>query len=315
MSQKDTRFDEFASLFRSVVKPHLEVEPLQLKRLLVVVDAEGDQEKREGTCRLARSMTERFKTETRIFCPVTSEGEGLALAEKVCQELLEAIAAKGNEATGRAEVGFPAAQILAEIESFEADFIVLPSLFGEQDPGLEEFSLGAVVDKVLSKTGKPILLVEGAVNEPDELWSDMLLFVEETGTAEPCLAATRTLAAKEAHARLLHVIDSHMLKLVERAFELATELETPVACAALEGALYKDMEHFLTGAKELLDRTGHRAEYMIEVGDPVEVCRQMIKEKGPNLVICNSVSPEERLVDSVAYNLAAYLRETPLLLV
>lgn len=314
MSQKDTRFDEFASLFRSVVKPHLEVEPLQLKRLLVVLDSRGNVEKRDGTCRLARAMTERFKTETRVLCPVSDEDEKKA-AQKQCDELVETITSKGGDAKGRVEVGFAASQVLAEIDSFEADFVVIPSLFGEQDEDLEEYSLGAVVDKVLSMTGKPILLVEGPVLEPDELWSDILLFVEETDTAEPCLAATRTLAAKEADARLLHVIDSHMLKLVEKAFAVATELDTTVACAALEKALYKDMEHFLAGAKELLDRTGHRSEFMIEVGDPVEVCREIIKEKGPNLVICNSVSPHQRLVDSVAYNLAAYLRETPLLLV
>lgn len=315
MSQQSARFDEFASLFRSVVKPHLEVEPLPLNRLLIVLDSLGNEAKREGTCRLARSMTEIFKTETRIIVPVPTGGPVLEDAQRRCARLIGEIASKGGTASGRAEVGFAATQILEEIASFEADFIVLPSLFGELDEDLEEYSLGAVVDKVLSRTGKPILLVEGAVEEPDALWSDILLFIEETGTAEPCLAATRTLAAKEADARLLHVIDSHMLALVERAFGVATELDTSVACAALEKALHKDMEHFLMGAQDLLNRTGHRAEFMIEVGDPVEVCRQTIQEKGPNLVICNSVSPDQRLVDSVAYNLAAYLRETPLLLV
>lgn len=315
MSQQSTRFDEFASLFRSVVKPHLEVDPLPLNRLLIVLDSLGNEGKREGTCRLARSMAETFKTETRILAPVPTAGPMLEDAQRRCSRLVEEIESKGGQVSGRAEVGFAATQILEEIESFQADFIVLPSLFGELDEDLEEFSLGAVVDKVLSRTGKPILLVEGEVEEPEALWSDMLLFIEETGTAETCLAVTRTLAAKEADARLLHVIDSHMLALVERAFAVATELDTAVACAALEKALHKDMEHFLMGAQDLLNRTGHRAEFMIEVGDPVEVCRQTIKEKGPNLVICNSVSPDQRLVDSVAYNLAAYLRETPLLLV
>ena len=80
-------------------------------------------------------------------------------------------------------------------------------------------------------------------------------------------------------------------------------------------ALNKDMEHFLEGAKELLDRTGHQTSYDIEVGDPVDATRKYIQDKGPKLVVCNSVSADERLVDSVAYNLAAYLREVPLLLV
>ena len=114
---------------------------------------------------------------------------------------------------------------------------------------------------------------------------------------------------------MLHVIDSHMLAIVERAFQVATELETTAATEALTSALKKDMEHFLSGAKELLDRTGHSSSFEIQVGDPVETTRRFIQDHGPHLVVCNSVAPGERLIDSVAYNLAAYLREVPLLLV
>lgn len=315
MSQKSTKFDEFASLFRSVVRPHLEIAPLPLKRLLVVMDFQGQPERAQGAHQLAQDITDAFKTETRLLCPLRKAGEVLAKAQSDCDALRDTIQAKGGSVSAKVDVGHPATQILEEIDSFEPDLIVIPNLFGEKDEQLEGFSLGAVVDKVLSSTNRPILLLEGPIHDTSALWSDILIFVEEAGTAERCLAITRTLAQKEAAARMLHVIDSHMLGLIERAFEVTTELETQVATEALQKALRKDMEHFLQGAKELLDRTGHHTTYDILIGDPVETCRNYIQEKGPNLVVCNSVAPNQRLVDSVAYNLAAYLQATPLLLV
>ncbi len=315
MSQKSTKFDEFASLFRSVVRPHLEVDPLPFKRLLVVMDFQGNQERAQGAPQLARDMTDSFKTETHLLCPLRKAGETLASAQKECDALREAIQAKGATVSTKVDVGHPATQILEEIEAFDPDLIVIPNLFGEKDDQLEGFSLGAVVDKVLSSTPRPILLLEGSIADTSALWSDILVFVEEASTTERCLAITRTLAEKEAAVRLLHVIDSNMLRIVEHAFELTTELDTQVATAALQKALRKDMDHFLQGAKELLDRTGHHTTYDILMGDPVETCRNYIQEKGPHLVVCNSVAPNQRLVDSVAYNLAAYLQSTPLLLV
>lgn len=314
MSQKSTKFDEFASLFRSVVRPHLEVEPLPLKKLLVVFDVHSDDEKHNGICNVTDSMMDQFKPELKLFVPISDESEK-EKAEECLKPIVEKLDKRGITAITEVRQATLASSILEEADSFEADFLVLPSLFGETDRGLEGFTLGAVVDKVLSSSSRPILLIEGDVPDAELLWSDILLFVEEIATAEPCLAATRTLAGKAADARMLHVVDSHMLQLVERAFEVTTELETSVAADALVAALRKDMDHFLQSAKELLDRTGHQSTYDIEVGDPVEVTRAFIKEKGPHLVVCNSVAPDERLVDSVAYNLAAYLREVPLLLV
>lgn len=315
MSHKSTKFDEFASLFRSVVRPHLEVDPLPLNKLLIVLDVHSDDEKHRGICNVAESMCDQFKPHIKLFAPVANVQE-VDAAEERLKNLSERLL-KGKDVKLETEARHcPLARsVLDEAKSYEADFLVLPSLFGEKDRSVEGFTLGSVVDMVLSNSAQPILLIEGDVPEPDLLWTDILLFIEEVQTAEPCLAATRTLAGKAAEARMLHVIDSHMLAIVERAFKVATELETSKATEALTAALRKDMEHFLDGAKELLDRTGHRASYHVEVGDPVETTRNYIQDHGPHLVVCNSVAPDERLIDSVAYNLAAYLREVPLLLV
>lgn len=315
MSQKDTKFDEFASLFRSVVRPHLEVEPLPINKVMVLLDVQSDDEKHNGVCNVAESMLDQFRPEMKLFAPVAST-EDVAAAEQKVNALAERLRqGKDVQLTTEVRHCLPARAILQEAEAFGADFLVVPSLFGERDRELEGFTLGAVVDMVLSNSSQPVLLIEGDVTEPEKLWSDILLFIEESTTAEPCLAATRTLAGKEAEARMLHVIDSHMLGIVERAIGLATELDTTVASEALSNALKKGMEHYLQGAKDLLDRTGHSASYTIEVGDPVETTRKFLQDHGPHLVVCNSVAPDERLVDAVAYNLAAYLREVPLLLV
>ena len=315
MSQKSTKFDEFASLFRSVVRPHLEVEPLPLNRLLVILDVHSDDEKHSGICNVAESMLDHFKPEMKLFAPVAVD-EDLPVAEQRLKSLADRLLqGKDVQLSTEARRCAMARAILDEADAFEADFLVLPSLFGERDRELEGFTLGSVVDMVLSNSARPVLLIEGDVPEADLLWTDILLFIEEVATAEPCLAATRTLAGKAAEARMLHVIDSHMLAIVERAFRVATVLETTVATEALTSALKKDMEHFLSGAKDLLDRTGHSSSFEIRVGDPVEATRRFIQDHGPHLVVCNSVAPDERLIDSVAYNLAAYLREVPLLLV
>jgi nucleotide-binding universal stress UspA family protein len=282
--------------------------------LLVLVDVHSSADKLSGLEKLVASMLDNFKPHVKLFAPVELE-ENLEKAGKLLDDLEEKLASKDITIEKEARVSFPAQAILDEAREYSANFMVLPNLFGERDPHLEGFTLGAVVDKVLSSSRLPILLIEGDIAEPDKLWTDILLFVEEVSTAEPCIAATRTLAGKAAQARMLHVIDAHMLAIMKRALDVATELETDAAADALVAGLRKDMDHFLQGAKDLLDRTGHQASFQIEVGDPVEATRSFIQEHGPHLVVCNSVSPDERLVDSVAYNLAAYLREVPLLLV
>ena len=314
MSQKSDKFDEFASLFRSVVRPHLEVEPLSLDKLLVVLDVHSDPEKQNGIYQVAESMLNQFKPKLKLFCPVYSDTE-VGQAQEQLDALMKRLESKDVELESELRVCHPAGAILREAENFGADFLLIPSLFGERDPELEGFTLGAVVDKVISNFRRPILLIEGDVPKVDELWANILLFIEEVDGAEPCLAATRTLASKAAQARMLHVIDAHMLDVVARGLKVTTELETASASDALASALKKDMDHYLEGAKELLNRTGHRSSFEIQTGDPVEMVRQFIREHGPRLVVCNSVAPDERLVDSVAYNLAAYLREVPLLLV
>ena len=96
MSQKSDKFDEFASLFRSVVRPHLEVEPLSLDKLLVVLDVHSDPEKQNGIYQVAESMLNQFKPKLKLFCPVYSDTE-VGQAQEQLDALMKRLESKDVE--------------------------------------------------------------------------------------------------------------------------------------------------------------------------------------------------------------------------
>lgn len=320
MSNPLDRVDEFESLFRASVKPLVEIEPLPFERLLVVLDSEGCDEKRSTVTAIAADMAERYRVDVRIIAPVRKlkrEAEAdTGHAEELLGEMLETIKARsGNQVSGEVKMGAPARVILDEVAAYSPSIILMSSLFGEAEPDLETFTLGAVTDRVLSSVSEPLLLVEGRVDEVEKLWRDILVYVEDEDTAGNCLSATRTLALKGAQVGLLHVIDSGWLKHIHRALEFASELNTEQATEAIERALNREMTLYLEAGVEALNKTGHVAHLEIATGDPIELTRDEITGKDHGLLICNSVAPDQKLIDSIAYNLAAHLREVPLLLV
>lgn len=320
MSTVRSHLDEFESVFRSAVRPHVEVQPLAFERLLVVVDAEGDEAKSAGVLTCAADLADRFRVECRLVAPVPrrrrEQQPDTTHAEAELKAALEKVeSVRPGQVSGEVLVGSPARVILEQVAASSPSLIIMPSLFGEADVELESFTLGSVADRVLATVREPILLIEGAVENPSALWTDMLVYVEDAETSVGCLSAAVKLAEKGARTTLLHVLDQGLLATMRHGIELASELESDKALAAIQRSLTTDMEHYLSGAAQALIRTGHKTEFAIEVGDPIETTRDHITSGGYKLLVCNSVAPDQKLIDSVAYNLAAYLREIPLLLV
>lgn len=320
MSSVDSHLDEFESVFRASVRPHVEIEPLALERLLVVLDSEGSDLKREAVIACATDMADRFKVETRVLVPLPRlkrEGEpDVTRASRLLRRTLEGIEGTGlREFSGEVKVGPSARIILNEVAACEPSMLLMSSLFGHDDDELESYTLGSVADRVLSSVAQPIMLIEGGVQDPARLWSDMLIFVDAAATAGSCLSAALTLADKGARTSLLHVLDGAWLATVKRGIELASELESDKAVEAICRSLVTDMKNYLSAAVEALTHTGHVASSNVEIGDPIELTRQAITSGNHGLLVCNSVAPDQKLIDSIAYNLAAYLRDIPLLLV
>ncbi|MGE0491076.1 MAG: universal stress protein [Vulcanimicrobiota bacterium] len=316
MSSRTSMMDEFESVFKSSVRPHVEIEPLRFERLLMILDCYGAQEKRQAVVACAADLVDRHKQlETRVVAPCRPEHSSES-AEGLLAEAVAVLARVGGDrVSGQVIGGSPHRVILDNVKDFAPSMILMSSLFGENDEDLETYTLGSVTDRVLSEVSEPVLLIEGKVDDVGRMWSDILVYVEDQKTAHACLAATRTLALKEANTHLLHVIDSEWLTQIGRAVELASELDSGKTKDAIVRSLERDMEHYLTAAAEALERTGHRAATFIEVGDPIDLTRRQIWAGDHRLLICNSVAPDQKLIDSIAYNLAAYMREIPLLLV
>ena len=64
----------------------------------------------------------------------------------------------------------------------------------------------------------------------------------------------------------------------------------------------------------MVDSEGNEARRESVIGDPIDKIRSRIRSGGHRLLVCNSVAPDHKLIQSLAYNLAVYLREVPLLL-
>ncbi len=315
MSTRYSRVDEFESVFKATVREKVEIDKLPFERLLVILDCEGSEAKRQSVVDCAFDMADRYKVETRVVAPVGRWGDK-EKAEKLLKEATERIDSVGpQKCDGELLEGAPHRIILDQEKSYQPSILLMSSLFGETDEDLETYTLGSVADRVLSSVSEPVLLIEGKVENVGALWSDILVYVEDQKTADSCLAATRTLAIKGAKTALLHVIDSGWLEQIDRAIDLASELDSFKTSEAIVTSLQRDMGHYLTSAADALDRTGHEPSQSIQIGDPIEICRNEVLEKHHGLLICNSVAPDQKLIDSIAYNLAAYMREIPLLLV
>lgn len=321
MSTKASKVDEFESLFRSSVRPTVEIEKLPLNRILVVLDSEGTEEKRDAVVRIATDMVDRFRVDAHILAPVRQlqreEKVDTSRVNSLLAEALKAIEQTGTRqsVSGEVQIGPVVRTILDEVARYQPNILILNSLFGENDEDLEGYSLGSVADRVLGALGTPILLVEGLVQEVERMWSDILVYLEDQETAGPCFSATRSLAVKGAKVELLHVLEHRWMEYLHRALELTSKVATEEAHDAIRSAIHSDMQNYIEAAKDALDRTGHNTSFEMLEGDPVEVTRERVLTHEYGLLICNSVAPDQRLIESVAYNLAAYLRKVPLLLV
>jgi len=321
MSTHSSKVDEFASLFRSSLRPHIEVDKLPLSRVLVLLDSEGLQAKREAVVAITADMADRFRVDVHLLAPVQRLQREVQVntnrADELLAEALKMVREAGprQKITGEVIVDSTVRAVLTSVKSYKPDLVILSSLLGECDEDLEGYSLGSAVDRILNSLAIPILLIEGPVADIGRLWSDILVYVESQETVTPCFSATRSLAVKGAQVELLHVLDEHWLQQLRTGLALTREVGTDASYDAIRTSLKEQIQHYLEAAVEALDRTGHNTTFEILEGDPIDITRQRIRSRQYGLLICNSSAPDEKLVDSIAYNLAAYLREVPLLLV
>jgi nucleotide-binding universal stress UspA family protein len=311
--------DEFESVFRSAVKPTVEVEPLPMQRLLVVLDVEGSAAKRQALVDASLDLCDRHSLQVVLVTPLCPGRERSAQRLQEIQNLSDSVAQR-LVAAGAQNLQLenvcrpPHAVILEATERFQPSMLVMSSLFGEDYDDLEHFTLGSTADRVLGSSSEPILLIEGDIPSPERLWSDILIYAEDPVKNSVCLAATRALALKNARTHLFHVIEDLWLEQLHHAVELASEVPLAVTEEALVRSLRGRMTRYLEAAQGHLNATGHQASYEIVQGDPIDLTRQQIVQRKPGLLICNSLAPDHKLIDSTAYNLAAYVREIPLLL-
>lgn len=316
---REQRLDEFESIFRASLTPSVPIEPLKLERLLGVLDWEGNAAKREGLLACVRALAEEHRPALRMVAPLRElKSRPNTPPVEAATEQLDAQAHHlwqlGLEVSHEVQVGSPSSLILEQKASFQPTLLVLSSLFGEDEDGLEGYTLGSVVDRVLEAMEIPLLLVEGPVR-PEGLLDRWLITVDNEASTPPCLNAAAGLARRGASVTLHHVLDESILKTYRQGIELAAELDSDKATAAVNRALCNRMEHYLKGAAQSLEKCGLKVDVVVEVGDPLHKIRARIAGGDYGLVACNSVAPDEKLIDSLAYNLAAHLRELPLLLV
>lgn len=311
--------EEFESVFQSSLKPTVEVEPLPMQRLLIVLDAEGSSAKRQALIDCSLDLCHRHRLEAMLLTPLWPDRmrtpERLQEIQALSDTVAERLVAAGARSLQREDARrAPHTVILEAVENFKPSMVVMSSLFGEDYDDLEHYTLGSTADRVLGSLAEPVLLIEGPVVSAEKLWSDILVYAEDPEKNSVCLAATRALALKNAHVHLFHGIEELWLRQLQQAIELASEVPLEVTENALLRSLRVRIERYLQGAQEHLIATGHQASYEIGRGDPIELIREQIRKREPGLLVCNSVAPDQKLMDSTAYNLAAYVREIPLLL-
>ncbi len=305
--------EEFTHLFNRANSPTVNIEPRAFNNIAVLVDTQGSSSKQYGVRQVLEELQAR--NSLNIHWITASQDEATKLEQdtllKTWEDQLEFSYFERHHGTIH-----PADHTLKILESLNLDLLIAPSLFGEDAPSLEGYTLGSTLDKVLSLAKTPVLLVEGTLPEgKSSIFDQVLCYIESEQQSQQCWDCCSGIANKEAAVNFVHVMEDDWIKRVQEAIPVTKGTPILNAVETFVEAHQFHYRHYLEEAREAFLQLQFSGTNTVTTGDPIVWVKEHLKEHPNSLIVCNSVAPDEKLVDSLAYNLAAYLTNTPILLV
>ena len=284
-----SKIDEFESLFKSAAKPIFHIEPIRIKKSVIVVDVELD---------VVAEFVQRI-------------GDFLKVLNSV-ESTIEIAVVSGSEFQS---VG----QLLDTIKGQSADLIcTYRNLHGSANDF--PFSLGECVDVLTQATDIPVLLVP----RPNELTDSMLINTDRVMLMTDHLAGDNRLVSYGAlftqdHGKLIlaHVEDEQTFLRYMQVISKIQDIDTDVAKEAIMEQLLKEPRDFIDSCEDGLKQAGLPLEIVpvVTVGHHLADYRNLVSEHEADLLILNTKDEDQLAMHGLAYPVSVELRDLPLLLI
>jgi len=280
---KERALDEFESVFRRSIIPTIEVEKIEIARVVVLADLSP----LAASCgRLARHLKERFGARVLVrLLERPADDEGRRRAAEI-----------GGDEQRVVETD-PVAHLREVIEQEKPSLILAPApLHLGGDAGGAE-SLGAFVEALLVATSIPTLLVR---RECDSAIFRRIL-VQIPGGRHDLIeqfSFAFALCPPGGTIRLLHVVDEADLARLAAALEVAPGIDSRAGQAELLSAVEARMGHLLRGAVRTAADAAFAVESAVVVGDPFAVVPAQARDF--SLLIVGSQASHAEFLESRA---------------
>ena len=286
-----TQIDEFKSLFQSAAKPVFHIDPVSVKRVLVVVD--------DAVLEWADYLlgVERFL---------------LVLNDE--QQKIETRIVEGSHYQS-------VSGLLELIQDFEPDLICT---YRNLRMAANEFpySLGVFVDVLTQATSIPVLLLPrpDLVNGPENVFqnTDRVLAVTDHLAGDSRLVTYAALFTQDGgKLTLAHIEDEQAFNRLVEVLGKIPSIDTEPAKVAIGDQLLKEPRDYIESCRIGIEQAGLPIEVqsVVMMGHHLADYRQLILDSEADLLVFNTKDEDQLAMHGLAYPLSVEFRDLPLLLI
>ena len=287
-----TKLDQFESLFRAASKPVFELEPVNVRDVLVVTDMDEQQ-------------TTQFADQVRAFLTALDVPEPVKYSQ-IC----------GNE--------FDSVQrLLDRLENPRPDLVATyRNLHAETAD--HPFSLGAYVNVLTQATDIPTLLLpepKVLANTDSSPLSDktrhVMAVTDHLAGDHHLVSMAVRFVMGDGELILSHIEDQKAFDRYMKAIEKISDLDSEVARKTISQQLLAEPKDYIESCRSVLQAhdVKNSIEPLVTFGNRIEDYRHLIEDRHIDLLVMNSRDDDQLAMHGVAYPLVVEMRKTPILLV
>lgn len=290
-----TKIDQFESLFRAASKPVFELEPVNVRDILVVTDMDEQQ-------------TTRFADQAKSFLTALDvlEPDRLPRYSQICGDEFDSVQ-----------------RLLDRLENPRPDLVVTyRNLHAETAD--HPFSLGAYVNVLTQATDIPTLLLPEprvlAKIEPSPLADKtrhVMVVTDHLAGDHHLVSMAVRFVTDDGELILSHIEDQYAFERYMKAIDKIPDLDSELARNTISKQLLSEPQDYIESCRLVLQARGvqNSIKPLVTFGNRIEDYRHLIEDRHIDLLVMNSRDDDQLAMHGMAYPLVVELRKTPILLV
>lgn len=287
-----TQIDEFESRFKSAAKPVFHFEPVEIKKITIVIDQSGDH---------SRDYVEKIEK----FLAVLNVGDNQIETTLVTGDKFSSVD-----------------KLLSILKEQEPDLVC--TYRNLHTPATEfPFSLGVYVDVMTQATDIPILLLPhpASLKDGDNVLrnSDRVMVVTDHLAGDAQIVTYAALFTQpEGELTLAHVEDEKVYKRFVDIVSKIPSIDTDSAKETIKHQLLKEPQDYIESCRTGLSSETDLAIKVtasVSMGDHLSDYRAIIDKSEIDLLVLNTKDDDQLAMHGLAYPLSIEFRDLPLLLI